>query len=124
MGRKVESFSCPYTGCDFVAGFLSDLERHKFKHSADKSIFCQTCDFSCKRKSELTRHFKLKHSDSPPLHCAECTYTTRNTSHMTRHRKLVHSQATGDPPVNSFQNIDPCHLVVVPRELIEEQIVL
>ena len=124
LGLKAQRFKCDYSGCEFVAAFLSDLDRHKSKHSLEKSVFCQTCDFSCKRKSELSRHFKLKHTDFPPIHCNQCTYTTKNTSHLTRHRKLVHSNSENASPTQLFENIDPCHLVVVPMNLIEEQIVL
>ena len=120
--KKADIFQCDVANCDFTSAFQSDLERHKAKHVTEKSIFCQNCDFCCKRKSELTRHYRLKHTDAPPQQCDLCSYQTKNSSHMKRHRKLVHVKSGEE--VATFFNVDPANVLIVPLGGVEEQVVL
>jgi hypothetical protein len=85
-------FRCVAPGCDFAARFQSDLDRHRVKHSLDKPLGCGECDYTCKRKSELTRHVRLVHSDMPESACGQCTYRTRNMFHLKRHVRLKHEK--------------------------------
>ncbi len=79
-------------GCDFASRFQSDLDRHRVKHSLDKPLGCGECDYTCKRKSELTRHVRLVHSDMPETACGQCAYRTRNMFHLKRHVRLKHEK--------------------------------
>ena len=121
----VRSFNCDFKGCDFNSSFQSDLERHKLKHSDLKSIFCTSCDYSCKRKSELSRHFKLKHEDTSPQQCSVCEYKTKNSSHMKRHMKRHNTPESSITQTEGFGlNIDPENIIVIPLDSFEEQIVV
>ena len=88
--QKVPKYVCKMENCDFQCTYPSDLERHQLKHSDSKNLHCNDCDFSCKRRSELLRHYKLVHQDSPYLECTFCDYKTKTAHHLKRHISNLH----------------------------------
>ena len=90
---KQIQFSCSF--CDFTAKKQSALNSHLQVHDSTKELTCNECpNFSCKRTSELKRHFRLKHDKSktsPILQCPDCTYETVFKQHLDRHRNGMHT---------------------------------
>jgi uncharacterized Zn-finger protein len=91
---KLPNFICDTTGCDAKFFYKSDLERHVLKHEGVGMLFsCNNCNFTTKRKSDLTRHIKHKHDESQQqFKCDLCQYETKNGSHMKRHKRLKHGK--------------------------------
>ncbi|XP_058795933.1 zinc finger protein 22-like [Phymastichus coffea] len=62
---KIESTKTPkkYKCTDCGKGYTrkDNLKRHSNECGKDPSFFCDHCDFSCKRKTNLIRHNSIKH---------------------------------------------------------------
>ena len=103
------NFICDISGCEAKFSFKSDLERHKLKHQDSKLFSCDACNFSTKRKSDLTRHKKLKHDKNQEIFkCNACLYETKNSCHMRRHKERKHAA-----PSYELTHVDPSDILIV-----------
>ncbi|XP_017547112.1 zinc finger protein 142 isoform X1 [Pygocentrus nattereri] len=82
--------------CMYRCHRIDQLNSHKLRHQA-KSLICEVCAYSCKRKTELHKHMQLKHSTSkdhqPPLYqCKFCAYTTKYRQALHNHENCKHTR--------------------------------
>jgi len=112
------NFFCTEVGCNFKASFKSDLDRHVLKHIDSKQLSCSKCDFMCKRRSDLNRHYRLTHEDLPYINCDMCDYKTKNNTHMKRHSK-THQELT------SFEiHVDENDLLIGSNQIVKHEVML
>lgn len=81
--------------CPYRCHRSDQLSSHKLRHQ-DKSLICEVCAFSCKRKYELRRHMQLKHGAGeqqvPLLQCRYCPYGTRYRQALRNHENCRHTR--------------------------------
>lgn len=75
---------------------IDQLNSHKLRHQA-KTLICEVCAYSCKRKTELLKHMQLKHpiGEDPQLpifECKFCTYTTKYRQSLHNHENSKHTR--------------------------------
>lgn len=74
---------------------MDQLNSHKLRHQA-KSLICEICAYSCKRKNELRNHMLAKHSgeEKQPsaYQCKYCTYTTCYKQALQNHENCKHTK--------------------------------
>lgn len=75
---------------------MDQLNSHKLRHQ-EKSLICEICAYSCKRKTELRRHMQLKHSTNaeiqPPVYqCKFCPYSTKHRQALHSHENCRHTR--------------------------------
>ncbi|KAJ8012897.1 hypothetical protein DPEC_G00047650 [Dallia pectoralis] len=80
--------------CPYRCHRTDQLKSHKLRHQA-KSLICEVCAYTCKRKYELHKHMLLKHSQDhqpPVFQCKYCSYQTRYRQAMHNHENCKHTQ--------------------------------
>nr|XP_023665836.1 zinc finger protein 142 isoform X1 [Paramormyrops kingsleyae] len=81
--------------CPYRCHRSDQLSSHKLRHQ-DKSLICEVCAFSCKRKYELRRHMQLKHGGGeqqvPLFQCRYCPYSTRYRQALHNHENCRHTR--------------------------------
>ncbi|XP_026865510.2 zinc finger protein 142 isoform X2 [Electrophorus electricus] len=82
--------------CMYRCHRIDQLNSHKLRHQA-KTLICEVCAYSCKRKSELQKHMQLKHSTGeehqPPLYqCKFCAYSTKYRQALHNHENCKHTR--------------------------------
>ena len=82
--------------CSYSTTVKRNLRKHEISHSEGGQKVCDSCDFTCKRSSELKRHQQLKHNsdDGTFKQCPDCDYRTYSKQHLERHQASVHSKAS------------------------------
>ncbi|XP_036395919.1 zinc finger protein 142 [Megalops cyprinoides] len=84
------------TQCSYRCHRADQLSSHKLRHQ-EKSLMCEVCAFSCKRKYELRKHMQLKHSEGgghqlPVFQCKYCTYHTQYRQALHNHENCKHTR--------------------------------
>ncbi|XP_056610058.1 zinc finger protein 142 [Triplophysa dalaica] len=82
--------------CPYRCHRIDQLNSHKLRHQ-EKSLICEICAYSCKRKTELRRHMQLKHSThaeiQPPVYqCKFCPYSTKHCQALHSHENCKHTR--------------------------------
>ncbi|KAG9349427.1 hypothetical protein JZ751_027870, partial [Albula glossodonta] len=82
--------------CSYRCHRADQLSSHKLRHQ-EKSLICEVCAFSCKRKYELRKHMQLKHSQGgeyqlPVFQCKYCTYQTQYRQALHNHENCKHTR--------------------------------
>ncbi|KAJ8403511.1 hypothetical protein AAFF_G00352830 [Aldrovandia affinis] len=82
--------------CSYRCHRADQLSSHKLRHQ-EKSLICEVCAFSCKRKYELRKHMQLKHSQGgeyqlPVFQCKYCTYHTQYRQALHNHENCKHTR--------------------------------
>ncbi|KAJ8253084.1 hypothetical protein GJAV_G00208930 [Gymnothorax javanicus] len=84
--------------CSYRCHRADQLSSHKLRHQ-EKSLMCEVCAFSCKRKYELRKHMQLKHAwdgENPPppplFQCKYCAYSTRYRQALLNHENCKHTR--------------------------------
>ncbi|KAJ8349662.1 hypothetical protein SKAU_G00247920 [Synaphobranchus kaupii] len=82
--------------CSYRCHRADQLSSHKLRHQ-EKSLICEVCAFSCKRKYELRKHMQLKHSQGgdyqpPVFQCKYCTYHTQYRQALQNHENCKHTR--------------------------------
>ncbi|KAI4878713.1 hypothetical protein NFI96_013484 [Prochilodus magdalenae] len=82
--------------CMYRCHRIDQLNSHKLRHQA-KTLICEVCAYSCKRKTELHKHMQLKHSTDedhqPPFYqCKFCAYTTKYRQALHNHENCKHTR--------------------------------
>ena len=80
-------FWCEVCGSSFK--LRSQLNYHRRIHE-EPSLACGICDFRCTQKWVLDVHMRT-HSDERPFKCNFCEYTTKRKSDLTTHHKCMHT---------------------------------
>ena len=80
-------FVCDACGLSFTS--LSNLNHHKKTHEAP-SFVCSLCDFKCTQKRILVTHVRV-HSDDRPFRCEFCQYSTKRKSDLSIHHRCMHT---------------------------------
>lgn len=75
---------------------IDQLNSHKLRHQA-KTLICEVCAYSCKRKTELLKHMQVKHANGedhqlPLFQCKFCTYTTKYRQSLHNHENSKHTR--------------------------------
>lgn len=75
---------------------IDQLNSHKLRHQA-KTLICEVCAYSCKRKTELLKHMQVKHPigedhQLPLFECKFCTYTTKYRQSLHNHENSKHTR--------------------------------
>lgn len=74
---------------------MDQLNSHKLRHQA-KTLMCEVCAFTCKRKYELHSHMLTKHSGADKqlatLKCRYCSYTTSYRQALQNHENCKHTK--------------------------------
>ncbi|KAG5833801.1 hypothetical protein ANANG_G00279720 [Anguilla anguilla] len=84
--------------CSYRCHRADQLSSHKLRHQ-EKSLICEVCAFSCKRKYELRKHMQLKHaqgggveSQPPVFQCKYCAYRTQYRQALHNHENCKHTR--------------------------------
>ncbi|NWS44863.1 ZN142 protein, partial [Probosciger aterrimus] len=80
--------------CSYRCHRADQLSSHKLRHQG-KSLICEVCGFSCKRKYELQKHMQAKHSQNyqvPVFQCQYCTYQTKYKQALLNHENCKHTK--------------------------------
>ncbi|XP_060732794.1 zinc finger protein 142 [Tachysurus vachellii] len=82
--------------CMYRCHRIDQLNSHKLRHQA-KTLICEVCAYSCKRKTELLKHMQVKHAigedhQLPLLQCKFCTYTTKYRQALHNHENCKHTR--------------------------------
>uniref|UniRef100_A0A8C9TQZ9 Zinc finger protein 142 n=2 Tax=Scleropages formosus TaxID=113540 RepID=A0A8C9TQZ9_SCLFO len=81
--------------CPYRCHRADQLSSHKLRHQ-EKSLMCEVCAFSCKRKYELRRHMELKHASgdvqAPLFQCKYCPYGTQYRQALRNHENCKHTR--------------------------------
>ncbi|XP_053353043.1 zinc finger protein 142 [Clarias gariepinus] len=82
--------------CMYRCHRIDQLNSHKLRHQA-KTLICEVCAYSCKRKTELLKHMQVKHAigkDHQPslFHCKFCPYTTKYRQALRNHENTKHTR--------------------------------
>lgn len=74
---------------------MDQLNSHKLRHQA-KTLMCEICAYTCKRKYELRNHMLAKHSGEDKQQsvykCKYCTYTTCYRQALQNHENCKHTK--------------------------------
>ncbi|XP_051479990.1 zinc finger protein 142 isoform X3 [Apus apus] len=80
--------------CSYRCHRADQLSSHKLRHQG-KSLICEVCGFTCKRKYELQKHMQAKHSQNyqvPIFQCQYCTYQTKYKQALLNHENCKHTK--------------------------------
>ncbi|KAG7330964.1 hypothetical protein KOW79_004933 [Hemibagrus wyckioides] len=82
--------------CMYRCHRIDQLNSHKLRHQA-KTLICEVCAYSCKRKTELLKHMQVKHAvgedpQLPLFQCKFCTYTTKYRQALHNHENCKHTR--------------------------------
>uniref|UniRef100_A0A8C4UV46 Zinc finger protein 142 n=1 Tax=Falco tinnunculus TaxID=100819 RepID=A0A8C4UV46_FALTI len=80
--------------CSYRCHRADQLSSHKLRHQG-KSLICEVCGFTCKRKYELQKHMQAKHSQNyqvPVFQCQYCTYQTKYKQALLNHENCKHTK--------------------------------
>ncbi|XP_046697543.1 zinc finger protein 142 isoform X2 [Silurus meridionalis] len=82
--------------CTYRCHRIDQLNSHKIRHQ-EKTLICEVCAYSCKRKTELLKHMQVKHAigedhQYPLFQCKFCTYTTKYRQALHNHENCKHTQ--------------------------------
>lgn len=82
--------------CMYRCHRIDQLNSHKLRHQA-KTLICEVCAYSCKRKTELLKHMQVKHAvgedhQLPLFQCKFCTYTTKYRQSLHNHENSKHTR--------------------------------
>lgn len=90
------SFRYKCNQCMYRCHRIDQLNSHKLRHQA-KTLICEVCAYSCKRKTELLKHMQVKHTigedhQLPLFQCKFCTYTTKYRQSLHNHENSKHTR--------------------------------
>uniref|UniRef100_A0AAV2JX48 C2H2-type domain-containing protein n=1 Tax=Knipowitschia caucasica TaxID=637954 RepID=A0AAV2JX48_KNICA len=75
---------------------MDQLNSHKLRHQ-EKSLICEVCAYSCKRKHQLRQHMVSKHSEknhvSAVYQCKFCPYSSSHRQALRNHENCKHTKA-------------------------------
>lgn len=57
LGGKIHS--CSF--CSYITRKASHMKSHLLTHTGEYPFTCTVCNYKCKQKQNLSRHFLLKH---------------------------------------------------------------
>lgn len=82
--------------CMYRCHRVDQLNSHKLRHQA-KTLICEVCAYSCKRKTELLKHMQIKHltvkdHQLPVFQCKFCNYTTKYRQSLHSHENSKHTR--------------------------------
>ncbi|NWH64722.1 ZN142 protein, partial [Geococcyx californianus] len=80
--------------CSYRCHRADQLSSHKLRHQG-KSLICEVCGFTCKRKYELQKHMQAKHSQNyqvPIFQCQYCSYQTKYKQALLNHENCKHTK--------------------------------
>uniref|UniRef100_A0A8C6ZBS4 Zinc finger protein 142 n=1 Tax=Nothoprocta perdicaria TaxID=30464 RepID=A0A8C6ZBS4_NOTPE len=80
--------------CSYRCHRADQLSSHKLRHQG-KSLICEVCGFTCKRKYELQKHMQAKHSQNyqvPIFQCQYCAYQTKYKQALLNHENCKHTK--------------------------------
>nr|XP_056717579.1 zinc finger protein 142 [Euleptes europaea] len=80
--------------CPYRCHRADQLSSHKLRHQG-KSLICEVCGFTCKRKYELQKHMLAKHSQDyqvPVFQCQYCSYQTKYKQALLNHENCKHTK--------------------------------
>ncbi|NWQ62371.1 ZN142 protein, partial [Neopipo cinnamomea] len=80
--------------CSYRCHRADQLSSHKLRHQG-KSLICEVCGFTCKRRYELQKHMQAKHSQNyqvPIFQCQYCTYQTKYKQALLNHENCKHTK--------------------------------
>ena len=80
---KVKMHSCFSEGCAKKYKWAQDLHRHIKKH-LNIVFHCSVCDYSSHEKRRVKGHF-IKHIDIKKYVCKQCNYSCKYRTQWTRH---------------------------------------
>ena len=58
----------------------------------DKNHSCSHCEYTSKKKGNVTKHMKAVHEKKKDFKCSLCEYATATRQSLSRHTKLVHEK--------------------------------
>uniref|UniRef100_A0A3B3ZPE6 C2H2-type domain-containing protein n=1 Tax=Periophthalmus magnuspinnatus TaxID=409849 RepID=A0A3B3ZPE6_9GOBI len=82
--------------CSYRSHRMDQLNSHKLRHQ-QKSLICEICAYSCKRKYELSQHMISKHAknDQPAAvyKCKFCSYASSYRQALKNHENCKHTKS-------------------------------
>ena len=61
-------------------------------HNKEKTLKCESCEYSCSRKGHLTRHVASVHEGEKQFKCKYCGYSFSQKGRLTGHFESVHGR--------------------------------
>ena len=86
---KDTNFPCSY--CEYSSKRKSNVSQHiKAVHEHRRDFKCSVCDYAASSRKDLSRHTKAVHEKIKDNACEHCDYTCSFKYHLTEHVKIVH----------------------------------
>jgi len=86
VGELYRCSTCPYTTTT-----VNHFNSHVSRHTKEKQMMCDQCEYRTSVTTDLKRHIRSAHSNQPPKYvCDQCEYKSSDSGNFYAHKKSIH----------------------------------